>query len=105
MCFAVIAIVVAVMAQTSLPPSTKPSAITDAQLRAQWRARWIPKRHGPPVPSCPATCGRVDRETCAMMSKTLTVTNAVCVGSHAMTGAAATTIGNAINPAADQTAK
>ena len=40
-----------------------------------------------------------------MMSKTLTVTNAVCFGSHAMIGAAAMTIGNAINPAADQTAK
>jgi hypothetical protein len=107
MCCAVIATVVAVMAQTPLPPSTNPSAITGAQLRAQWRASRIPKRHDPPTPtpSGPATRGCVDRESCAMMSKALTGTNAVCFGSHAMICATATTIGKAINPAADQTAK
>jgi hypothetical protein len=40
-----------------------------------------------------------------MMSKAITGTNSVLVCSHAMIGQPAATIGKAINPAADQTAK
>jgi hypothetical protein len=104
MCCAVIATVVAVMAQTPLPPSTNPSAITGAQLRAQWRASRIPKRHDPPTPGDPATRGCVARESCATMSA-LNETSSVLFGSHAMIGEAATTIGRAIKPAADHRAK
>ncbi|HVE36032.1 MAG TPA: hypothetical protein VNC18_20870 [Gemmatimonadaceae bacterium] len=96
---------VAVIAQTPLPPSTNPSAITGVQLRAQWRARRVPKRHEASTPSGSATRGCVDRESCAMMSKALNETSSVLFGSQAMIGEAATTIGRATNPAADQTAK
>jgi hypothetical protein len=40
-----------------------------------------------------------------MMSKALNETSSVLFGSQAMIGEAATTIGRATNPAADQTAK